>query len=161
MLLQVVESELVGFVQMLVELVEFHEHAAVVAVELESLFHVFHGLQTANRRFRLVKACQGEIAPYGGKHGVELGRQFPIAYGEVVLPLVVVEAAEVIRCACTVGVDGFGGFQGQNVLQPVGEAVVGLHGLCLGEEGFCLVLCLHGCECVCSCVLALHGLRGA
>ena len=67
-LLQECQTLLVGTMQTLVELVELHQDALVVLVEVEGAFHVFQSLVLP---VLLVEATQGKIAPYGGERRVE------------------------------------------------------------------------------------------
>ena len=43
-LLQEIETLLIGLMQTLVKLVELHQHATVCLIEMESLLHIFKGL---------------------------------------------------------------------------------------------------------------------
>ena len=72
-----------------VELIQFHQQALVVLVEVEGTFHVFDSLVLP---VLFVEAGQGQIAPNGGVLRVETGGQFPVFDGQVVLPFVIVEA---------------------------------------------------------------------
>ena len=80
--------------QALVELVELHQDALIVLVEVESALHVFQCLFLTPL---LVKAPQGEVAPYGGERRVEFGRALPVVDGKVVLTGGIVETAEIVR----------------------------------------------------------------
>ena len=117
--------------QTFVELVKFHEHALVVLIKMESTLHVLHGFGLTPL---LVEAGESEVAPYGGELRVETCRKFPVLDGEVVLPLVVVEAAQVVRRTGSVGVQGLGHVQHHDVLQSVGEAAVAVNLLSLFEQ---------------------------
>ena len=121
----------VGALQTFVELVQLHEYALVVLIKMEGTLHILHGFRLSAL---LVEASEGEIAPYGGELRVETCRKFPVLDGEVVLPLVVVEATEVVRRTGSVGVQGLGHVQHHDVLQTVGEAAVTVNLLSLFEQ---------------------------
>ena len=113
-----------GLLHTLVELVEFHEHAAVGLVKMEGAFHVFHRLVLL---VLFIKACQCEVAPDGGERRIELGGQFPVADGEVVLTLVIVETPQIVWCTGTVGIDGLSHRQHDDILQTIGETAVAVY----------------------------------
>lgn len=118
--------------QALVELVEFHQHAGVALVEAEGAFHI---RQCFLPPVLLVEARQREVAPDGRELRVEPCRQLPVLNGHVVLPLVVIQATEVIGRPWPVGVHRLGHRQHDDILQTVGEAAVAVHPLCLFEGG--------------------------
>ena len=139
--LQVVKTELMGLLHPLVKLVEFHQDAGILLVKTEGTLHVLHCFLLTTL---LVEASQCQITPHRRELRVELRRTLPVLDRHVILPFVVVEATEVVGRTCPVGVQPFGSFQRQNVLQSVGEAVVGLHRLSLLEASLRLVrLALH------------------
>ena len=118
-------------VQTLIELVEFHQHALVVFVEVEGAFHVFKSFLLT---VLLVKASQGEVAPDGRKAGVELGRQFPVLDGEVILAGCIVETPQIVRSLGSTWMVLLGDFEGDDILRTVGETVGGVFFLCQFEE---------------------------
>ena len=127
-LLQEVETLLMGLVQTLVELVQLHEDATVCLVQMERLFHIFKCLLLT---VLLVEACQRQIAPDGGERRIELCGTLPMLYRHIILSLVVVEAAEVVRCLGSVGIHGLSHCQHVDILQTVGETAVAVYLLCL------------------------------
>ena len=103
----------------LVELVELHKHAAVRLVEVESALHILEGhsppLSRGCCRKVLVETGQREVTPDGGELGVKTCRQLPILHSKVVLPLVVVETAEIVGRAGTVRIHRLGQRQHDDV----------------------------------------------
>ena len=67
-----VEGQALGMrtVQALVKLVELHEDALIVLVEMEGLFHI---LQSLFLIALLVKASESQVTPYGWERRIELG----------------------------------------------------------------------------------------
>ena len=129
-LLQECQTLLVGTMQTLVELVELHQDALVVLVEVEGAFHVFQCLVLP---VLLVEAAQGKIAPYGGERRVETCRQFPVLDGQIVLTSGIVETTQVIGSAGTLRALTLSGFEHDDVFGTVGETVVGGELLGLGD----------------------------
>ena len=74
----------------------------------------------------LVEAQQSQVAPDGGEVGIEIGSLLPVSLSQVVLPFVIVQASQVIRCPGIIleGVHGHH-FQDEGILQAIGEAIVG------------------------------------
>ena len=116
--------------QTLVELVELHQDALVVLVEVEGTFHVF---QCLSLPVLLVEAAQGKIAPYGGERRVETCREFPVLDGQIVLTSGIVETTQVVGSTSTLRVLTLGDFEHDDVFGTVGETVVGGELLGLGE----------------------------
>ena len=129
-LLQEVKALLMRLVQMLVKLIELHKHAGIGLVETEGALHVFESLILTPL---LIETGQGEVAPNDGERGIELRRQLPVLNGDVILPLVVIETAEVVRGFGTlnIGCRSLRSFEDKDVLQAVGEAAVAVGLLCL------------------------------
>ena len=114
----------------LVELIELHEDTGIVFVEVESPLHTLQRLLLAPL---FVESCQGEVAPNGGELRIETRGEFPILDSNVVLSLVIVEAAKVVRRTGTLGIHLFGYRENHYVLQTIGEAIVWLNLFCLLE----------------------------
>ena len=85
-------------VESFVELVEFHEYAFVVFIEVECAFHVFECFLLT---VLFVEASECEVAPYGGELRVELCGEFPVFDGKVVLTCSVVETTQVVGSLTT------------------------------------------------------------
>ena len=115
-----------------VELVELHQYAGVGGVEGEGALHILHGLFLL---VAFVEQGEGQVPPHGGELGIEFGRGFPVVDGQVVLPFVIVEAAQVIVGLGSVGIHEDGVLQREDGFQSVGEAVAAVGLLGLLEEG--------------------------
>ena len=129
----VLEAFFGGTVEFLVKLVEFHEDAGIRLVEGEGEFHLLQGTLSI---MLLVVVKQGEVAVHGGEGGVELLGLLPAFLRLVVLPLVVIEASEIVRCLGSLRMEGEGSAEHEDVVESVGETAAGIDSLCLGEAGF-------------------------
>ena len=153
-LLQEVESLLIGSLHAFVELVEFHENALIVLIEVEGAFHVFHCLcllqfLSLHKVRGFVEARQRQVAPDSGEVGLLLCRQLPVFDGKVILTGSVIETSEIIGCLAAFSVRLLGGIECHHILGSVGEAVGTVCLFCLPQgigfatEGKAIVPC-HG-----------------
>ena len=100
-LLQECQSLPVGVVQLLAQLVEFHEHAGIGLVECKGAFHHRECLLLLPQ---FIVCGKGEVSPHRWELRVELRRQLPVVHRRGILPLVVIEAAQIVRSLGTLGV---------------------------------------------------------
>ena len=108
-------------IELLVELIEFKEHARIRRIERERLF------KACQRRLRimpLVEICQTKIAAHRRKHWIEFGGAFPARDCFVIAAMRVPEIAQIIRGAGIGGISALRGFKNDHVLQPIRKAII-------------------------------------
>ena len=122
-LLQKNQSFCVWAMEPLVQLVQFHQDAAVAFVQMESPLHRFHRFGGVAL---LVEPGQGKVAPDRREVSVLPGGAFPGFHRKVILAFVVKQVAQVVRRLRSVRVQLHGFPKCQDGFQPVGETAGGI-----------------------------------
>ena len=87
-LVQEGEPFLQGHVQLVVQLIQFQQHAGVALVQSVGLLQCLAGLVGS---LLLVEISLRQVSPYRGELRIYLGRALPVLNGYVILTLVVIQ----------------------------------------------------------------------